>query len=78
MFATDGCEIVDWGRGGRNADYSATFRGEDHRWHEVAEHEIRGTFFSRLSLRFDGWGRDDSGNAQLEGVLEIPVLLEAQ
>lgn len=75
--APSGCRIVDYGRDLRNATFSNTYVGEDHGWHDATEHvNLTGSYFSSLSVKFDGKGNDDTGNVQMKGVLAIPVTMQ--
>ncbi len=75
--ADSGMRITQIGPGGADIHYSGTFRREDHRWHDITnEPGVAGSYAKQLTMRFDGKGDDDDGNAQLSGQLEIPVTVE--
>lgn len=59
----------------RHDSFRQVFVGEDHSFHDVT-HRVPDGYFSSLQIRFDGRGRDDTGNAQLIGELAVPVYLE--
>ena len=77
--AETGLRILQIGPGGRNANFNESFGGEDHDWHDISSRPgISGSYLKNLSIRFDGKGDDDRGNAQLRGIVEVPVTVEIE
>lgn len=75
--APSGSCIVTFGTNKINANYYNPFFGEDHNWYNISNAKnINNSYFEALSIRFDGKGNDDTGNAQLDGTIAIPVKLK--
>lgn len=74
--APDGFCITGLSPRSRHAQFREVFVGKDHSFHDVT-HRVPNSYFSSLVIRFDGKGRDDTGNAQLRGTLAVPVYLES-
>ena len=74
--APSGSCIVTFGTNKIDANYYNPFFGEDHNWYNISNAKnINNSYFDVLSIRFDGKGNDDTGNAQLDGTIAIPVKL---
>jgi hypothetical protein len=55
-------------------NWSNRYFGRDHDWHDESA-AMALTYLQSLSVKFDGSGRDDQGNAAMSGVISIPVEL---
>jgi hypothetical protein len=74
FYAPPGYRIVNIGINRRPAYLSQRFYDEDHIWHDMSSATV-GTYLQRLSIKFDGSGRDDQGNAALAAEIWIGVEL---
>ena len=72
-----GARILSAGWDAKDVRYHGSFRTEDHSWHTISDEPgVSGSYFKSLRIKFDGKGRDDHGNAQLDGIVVIPVTVE--
>ena len=76
LLAPSGCWIrsVDGDYG--EATLAREYKGRNWLWHDLAaDAAVAGLPLSRLRVKFDGSGKDDHGNAQLECTIVVPVVL---
>jgi hypothetical protein len=74
LFPPPGYHIVNAGFNKSPVNWSKRYFGQDHNWHNESA-EVAYTYLRSLSVKFDGSGRDDQGNAAMEGLIALPVEL---
>jgi hypothetical protein len=74
LSAPLGYRIVNAGFNKFPVNWSQRYFGRDHDWHDESA-AVDQTYLRQLSVKFDGSGRDDQGNAAISGVISIPVEL---
>ena len=74
LFPPPGYHIVNAGFNKSPVNWSKRYFGQDHNWHNESA-EVAYTYLRSLSVKFDGSGRDDQGNAAMSGEIALPVEL---